>query len=75
MSDPMKLGWAFFGLCCVVVLACGLNRGMYVGSATGLDLKTMPVTYPWAKKCFYLYPSGISGRSVDWGATRGILET
>jgi hypothetical protein len=56
----MKLGWAFFGLAVVVTIAYGLNRGIYLGSATYPSENSFAPGTPWfVKNCRYLFPDGI----------------
>lgn len=53
----MKLGWAFFCLAVVVMVAYGLNRGIFIG--TSIDSQVLGGTIIFAKHCRYLFPSGI----------------
>jgi hypothetical protein len=56
----IKLGWAFFILCCLIAAAYSLNRGIYTGS----ELVQIESQYYWLRKCRYLYVSGVTDRYV-----------
>ena len=69
----MKIGWAFFGLAAVAVIAYALNRGVYLGYTVYLDPKgnQFAPSRPWYRmECRYLYPSGISYETAGSGFTR-----
>lgn len=57
----MKLGWAFFALAVVVVLAYALNRGVYVGSRVYLYKETTygkdcnPFRHPYGERLCRFY--------------------
>jgi hypothetical protein len=64
VQNMLKLGWAFFALCCVIVAAYALDRGIYVGP--GKQKRTGPTGIVfWIDTCRYLYPSGIIEMHVD----------
>jgi hypothetical protein len=58
MRHTVKLGWAFFALCCLIVTAYSLNKGIYVGHRSDERLGLVFIT-----ECHYLYPSGILKKS------------
>lgn len=65
----MKIGWAFFSLAVIAMLAYGLNRGIYVGSELVPGVNTFNGRPNVTKNCRYLFPSGIHAQWANTGWT------
>lgn len=67
MHEWVKLGWAFLGLCCGVLVVYVLNRGVFVGSTMDRVLQGagggLSGYHVMVRRCRYLYPSGVVVRS------------
>jgi hypothetical protein len=57
MSHPVKLGWACFALCCLILAVYALNRGIYVGARRDARGDIFD--------CRYLYASGVVVRNPE----------
>ena len=66
----MKLGWAFFGLAVLLVVAYSLNDGIYVGSDVETEYDQAINKSYFVKNCRYLYISGITDKYAGVGDTQ-----
>jgi hypothetical protein len=53
----IKLGWACFAMCCLILAAYALNRGIYVGARKDAKGDIFD--------CYYLFPSGVVVRNPN----------